>query len=89
MSIIKELFWEYLEGRLPVKPEISGKTEEDKISEFERFLGLSDEQVSSFEDFLFDYSGSLEKQGFSAGFRLAFELIWEIFEIPLDKSPQK
>lgn len=88
MSIIKEIFWAYLEGKMPVKPIVSAATESDRISEFESYLGLSDNQIDRFEGFLFDYSGSLEKQGFSAGFRLAFELVWEIFDIPTDKVPQ-
>lgn len=88
MSIIKELFWAYIEGKLNVKPIIPKGEENDKVSEAEMRLGLSDDQIRDFEDFLFEYVGDHEKQSFSAGFKIAFSLIAEIFEIPLDKLPK-
>lgn len=88
MGIIDELFLAYFDGNLRVKPLLPEKASDDRIAAAEKSLELSEQQTRAFELFLEDYTESYAKSGFSAGFVLAFELIREIFEKPLDKSPQ-
>ena len=88
MSIIEEIFMAYFDGNLRIKPLLPEKSSDDSISAAEKNLELSEKQTRTFELFLVDYAESGAKQAFAAGFKLAFSLISEIFEIPLDKSPQ-
>lgn len=78
-----------MEGKLPIKPERSSISScYEKVEKAETDLGLSKMQISGFENFLFEYALNSEKQGFAVGFRVAFRLLSEIFEIPADKSTQ-
>ena len=88
MSIIDEIFLAYFDGNLCIKPLLPEKASDDRIAVAEKSLELSEKQTRDFELFLVDYAESGAKNAFSAGFKLAFELIWEIFEKPLDKSAQ-
>ena len=88
MSIIEEIFMAYFDGNLRIKPLLPEKSSDDRISAAEKNLELSEKQARAFELFLVDYAESSAKRTFTAGFKLAFELISEIFEIPLDKSAQ-
>lgn len=88
MSIIDEIFLAYFDGNLRIKPLLPEKASDNRIAAAEKSLELSEQQTRAFELFLEDYAESGAKNAFSAGFKLAFELIWEIFEKPLDKSVQ-
>ena len=88
MSIIEEIFMAYFDGNLRIKPLLPEKSSDDRIAAAEKSMELSEKQTRTFELFLVDYAESGAKQAFSAGFKLAFSQISEIFEIPLDKSAQ-
>lgn len=85
MNIIDELFMAYYAGNLRIKPPFPEKEPDEKI-EAEKSLELSEQQTRIFERFLDDYSESAAQNGFSVGFTLAFELLREIFDKPLEKS---
>ena len=88
MGIIEEIFMAYFDGHLRVKPLLPEKVSDNRIAAAEKSLELSEQQTRAFELFLVDYAESGAKNAFSAGFKLAFELIWEILEIQPDKAPQ-
>lgn len=78
----------YFDGYLRIKPLLPEKSSDNRIATAEKNMELSETQARTFELFLVDYAESGAKHAFSAGFKLAFSLLSEIFEIPPDKSEQ-
>ena len=78
----------YFDGDFRIKPLLPEKASDNRIAAAEKSLELSEQQTRTFELFLVDYAESGARNAFSTGFKLAFEMIREIFQIPLDKSAE-
>lgn len=78
MSILDTIYESYLTGDLSVQPESLWIGERPEFAELVEKFGLSSEQTSELKDLLLDVVDSEGKKYFSAGFKLAVEMMSEV-----------
>lgn len=78
MSILDTIFESYLAGDLSVQPESVWVEERQEFLKLAEKFKLNAEQTSELKDLLLDVVDSEGKKYFSAGFRLAVEMMSEM-----------
>lgn len=78
MSILDAIFESYLTGDLSVQPESLWIEERPEFAKVVEKFGLNEEQTSELQDLLLNTVDGAGKNYFSAGFRLAMEMMSEM-----------
>ena len=78
MSILDTIFESYLTGDLSVQPESLWIEERPEFAELVEKFDLNAEQTSELQDLLLDTVDGEGKNYFSAGFRLAMEMMSDV-----------
>lgn len=78
MSILDTIFESYLTGDLSVQPESLWIEERPEFAKAVEKFGLNEEQKNELQDLLLDTVDGAGKNYFSAGFKLATEMMSEM-----------
>lgn len=77
MEIWRNIYEQYCEGNLHIKPPEPSAHENYKALDMEKKHNMTQDQIEEFEDYISDVIIDAEKRGFYAGMKIALRLISE------------
>lgn len=77
MEIWRNIYEQYCEGNLNIKPPEPSAHENYRVLDIEKKHNLTQKQIEEFENFLSEVIIDAEKRGFYAGMKIALRLISE------------
>ncbi len=77
MSIVRQIYEDYCEGKLSVKPPEPSARDNLKLTEIEEIFEMSEDDIEYFESAYFELCIENEKRLFYAGFKTALRMISE------------
>lgn len=78
MSILEKIYESYIAGDLSIKLENNKIGDRKKISEFQTKCGMTQQQISEFDELLLDTVSDHGKEMFFAGIKIAVQFMKEI-----------